>query len=390
MPQPAMPDLHHRLSAPKWLVLALLVALVPAVARADQSTERAKALFQEGTTLFNVGEFDKAIEAWQQGYKEKPDPGFLYNIGQAYRLKGDSQKAIFFYRGYLRNSPKAANKADVEAKITQLQKAQEAKTGAAAPVAPAPVAPAPVAPAPVAPAPVRPAPAPAPPPAPFPAAPTPVGPTSVAPPPVDAPPLAGSQVSASAPAGEVSVVPEAPLPPNHPVDVGVSMGFDAWATGTRPAYNVQPSFALNFTAGVALGNVYDRTSVRLGALVNTTKLEERAGKVRFTSLLAEPSLRVRMVPRRLYLSMGLGIGAVFISGIKSDSALLGDPPAGKALVPPTTITLFELRPAVGLQFHILPRLVGSVTPALSWSPPKDFFYEKIIRFELLFGLSLHA
>ena len=92
------------------LVFGVVLGLGAAPARADD-TQRAKELFQQGTTLFNLGEFDKAIDAWQQGYKEKPDPGFLYNIGQAYRLKGDAPKAIFFYRGYLRNSPKAANRA---------------------------------------------------------------------------------------------------------------------------------------------------------------------------------------------------------------------------------------------------------------------------------------
>src|SRR5262249_7498064 len=52
----------------------------------------------------------------------KPDPIFLYNIAQAYRLSGDANKALFFYKGYLRNSPKAHNRADVEQKMQALQK----------------------------------------------------------------------------------------------------------------------------------------------------------------------------------------------------------------------------------------------------------------------------
>ena len=37
-------------------------------------------------------------------------------------MPGDAQKAIFFYKGYLRNSPKAHNRVEVEQKIAALQK----------------------------------------------------------------------------------------------------------------------------------------------------------------------------------------------------------------------------------------------------------------------------
>src|SRR6266404_3293921 len=87
-----------------------------------EDPQHARELFQEGNTYFDVGQFDKAIDAWQRGYKEKADPGFLYNIAQAYRLSGDPAKAIFFYRGFLRNSPKAPNRAEIELKIQALQK----------------------------------------------------------------------------------------------------------------------------------------------------------------------------------------------------------------------------------------------------------------------------
>jgi hypothetical protein len=366
---------RHRLSAPKWLVILLLAALAPAVARADQSTERAKQLFQEGTTLFNVGEFDKAIEAWQEGYKEKPDPGFLYNIGQAYRLKGDNQKAIFFYRGYLRNSPRALNKAEVEAKIAQLQKAAEGKpvapppTPSPAPVAPTPaVAPAAPTPAPVKPAPVAPAPAP------------------VAPPPVDPPPLAGSS-SSPPPVAELPAAEPARPQPNRPLDFGLGLGFDAWTSGVR-AQKVQPSFALNLGAGYSIGDVFGKASFRLGALLSLTTLKDVPGDVKFTSLLAEPGVRVRLVQQRLYLPGALGIGALFISGMKSGSTLLTPPMAGQSYVVPSTISLFELRPAVGLQLHLTQAIVASVTPALSIAPKKDRFYQNVGRFELLFGLSI--
>src|SRR6266700_598089 len=94
---------------------------IASVARADDA-QRAKELYEEGTRYFDLGQFDKAIDAWQAGYREKADPRFLYNSAQAYRLAGDTNKAIFFYKGYLRNAPKASNRAEVEQKVQALQK----------------------------------------------------------------------------------------------------------------------------------------------------------------------------------------------------------------------------------------------------------------------------
>ena len=91
-------------------------------ARAGDDAQKARELFTQGNTYFDLGQFDKAIDAWQQGYQLKNDPGFLYNIAQAYRTMGDAQKAIFFYKRYLSNAPKAHNRAEVEQKIDALQK----------------------------------------------------------------------------------------------------------------------------------------------------------------------------------------------------------------------------------------------------------------------------
>src|SRR4051812_29388433 len=116
------------------LVVAALIAFAAAPAQA-QDAEKARQLFQQGSKYYDLGQFDKAIEAWQQGYDQKPDPGFLYNIAQAYRQKQDAAKAIFFYKGYLRNSPKAHNRAEVDQKIAALQK-QGGETGGTPPPPP--------------------------------------------------------------------------------------------------------------------------------------------------------------------------------------------------------------------------------------------------------------
>ena len=103
------------------MVAMVLVVFGATTARADDA-QKARELFTQGNTYFDIGQFEKAIDAWQNGYQLKNDPGFLYNIAQAYRTMGEAQKAIFFYKRYLSNSPKARNRAEVEQKIEALQK----------------------------------------------------------------------------------------------------------------------------------------------------------------------------------------------------------------------------------------------------------------------------
>src|SRR6185503_18995915 len=75
------------------VALSLAAVSAPRPARADDAAT-ARELFTQGNTFFDLGQFDKAIDAWQRGYQLKNDPGFLYNIAQAYRTQGDAQKAI--------------------------------------------------------------------------------------------------------------------------------------------------------------------------------------------------------------------------------------------------------------------------------------------------------
>jgi tetratricopeptide (TPR) repeat protein len=83
---------------------------------------QARQKFEAGKKAYNIGDFDNAIELWKQAYEYRDDPIFLYNVAQAYRQKGDAQKAIFFYRAYLREEPRARNRNEVEARIAELQK----------------------------------------------------------------------------------------------------------------------------------------------------------------------------------------------------------------------------------------------------------------------------
>src|SRR6478672_8124563 len=97
-------------------LLSLSLVLLPAgAARADADDDiKAKDFYQKGMARFQLEEYDGAIGLWQDGFRLKPAPEFLYNIAQAYRLSHRSEKAMAFYKKYLTMAPKAPNRAEVE------------------------------------------------------------------------------------------------------------------------------------------------------------------------------------------------------------------------------------------------------------------------------------
>jgi hypothetical protein len=62
---------------------------------------RAKTLSDEGRAAFDAGRYDEAIEKFQAAYELSPAPGLLYNLAQAYRLRGDCTAALSRYRAFL-------------------------------------------------------------------------------------------------------------------------------------------------------------------------------------------------------------------------------------------------------------------------------------------------
>ncbi len=115
-----------------FVALVTLAATVHADADADS-----KRWYKEGTKHYNLGEFDEAIKAYKEGYDAKPDPVFLFNIAQSYRLWKKPEQAIFFYKSFLRNAPEAPNHAEVERRIQELQQELD-QSGNNASTAPAP------------------------------------------------------------------------------------------------------------------------------------------------------------------------------------------------------------------------------------------------------------
>lgn len=93
----------------------------PAQPGAGEGVEGARRHYAEGTKAFNLGEFQRAITEYKAAYNAKPDPVFLYNIAQAYRLAGDLNNSLFFYRSYLRSAPETPKRREVEERIAGLE-----------------------------------------------------------------------------------------------------------------------------------------------------------------------------------------------------------------------------------------------------------------------------
>ena len=101
---------------------------------AADETSAAREHAQKGKAFMDLGKYNEAAAEYEAAYAEKQDPTLLLNLAQAYRMAGNGNKAIFFYRKYLQHVPKSPYRADIEEKIATLE-----KSGATGTVAPTPV-----------------------------------------------------------------------------------------------------------------------------------------------------------------------------------------------------------------------------------------------------------
>lgn len=105
----------------KWLVLSVIALAAFSVARADNSSD-AKAMFDRATVQFRLGQFHDAAMTYQKVYELHHDPDLLYNCAQSFRLAGEREKALLFYKNYLAAKPDAENRDEVRMRIEALGK----------------------------------------------------------------------------------------------------------------------------------------------------------------------------------------------------------------------------------------------------------------------------
>ena len=99
----------------------ILVTVATAFTAAAEDKEAAKKAFSEAQRYYNLNQYADALEAFKRAYWNYEDPVFLYNIAQCHRLLKHKAEAIDFYRSYLRTSPNARNRVEVQRIIVELE-----------------------------------------------------------------------------------------------------------------------------------------------------------------------------------------------------------------------------------------------------------------------------
>ncbi len=101
------------------LPTALCVLTLAAAAGRAPSPDEQKA-FADGLRLYEAGDARGAESAWKAGYAAGRDPAFLIRMGEAQEKAGAPKEALQSYERYLRESPDAADRADIDARVRRL------------------------------------------------------------------------------------------------------------------------------------------------------------------------------------------------------------------------------------------------------------------------------
>ncbi len=100
--------------------LLALAAMSPGAAHA-QDRNRARSLYNEAQALFESGQYAQAEASFRAAYQAMPNPVVLRAIAAAQEQQGNIPGAIETFERYLAESPNASDRAEVEARLTQLR-----------------------------------------------------------------------------------------------------------------------------------------------------------------------------------------------------------------------------------------------------------------------------
>ncbi len=185
-------------------LVALTLVFFAVTAHADDRRELAKRNVDAGLAAQAAGKYDDAIALYKQAYDVVPHPEILFDLAQAYRLKGELETALEYYMKYLAAEPNGRVSKDAARWAGELEKQVAAKKAAAQQAKP-----------------VEPPPPPAPPPP----------PQAPAPPPshVEQPPAVAS--TSAPPARRMRLAPWL-FTGAAIVTAGAALGFDLWGNAT--------------------------------------------------------------------------------------------------------------------------------------------------------------
>jgi tetratricopeptide (TPR) repeat protein len=359
-----------------------VVSVAPAVAHGQATPEqkkKAKEHYEKGTTHYNLGRFDEAIDEFTKAFELYPEPVFLYNIAQSYRMKENWERAKFFYKRYLSLAPDAKNRPDVESRIAEMDTELQKPKSGGTPVNPTP-------PGPTNPTPINPV--------------TPTGPTTTPTPtgPTTTPPTGtdvaqngggGTDVGTGSAVPGVSQTVLGEFHRDKPLRLAINVGPAFVGLGGGPNVPAQVAFDVNagyaFTrgklglgAGMVVGYTpipYDPDPMVPGGKAGTAGLANWA-------VLGQAAYALGT---KIDLRAELGIGVTWFTGLAEANPFTSDAQASDGPVP-----MFAFRAGLGVDWHV----GGGFTLALSpvvfsrSSGPKniDDKINKVQQIDVLFGV----
>jgi tetratricopeptide (TPR) repeat protein len=98
----------------------------PPQAAAQDPKAQARKLFDAATEHYKVGRFTEALAGYEQAYALFKAPALLFNLAQCHFQLQNWDRAAFFFEGYLREQPDAANRALVEDLIREAREREAA------------------------------------------------------------------------------------------------------------------------------------------------------------------------------------------------------------------------------------------------------------------------
>jgi len=325
--------------------ISIAILLVPVLAWAQPRS--ADEWYKEGENQYNLGNFDKAVDAFKQGFSLEPNESkkaaYLFNVAQSYRQAKDCKNAVFFYKRFLALKENDTVKPlsektrrDVEDRIHELEdcaKQQEAIREK---------------------------------PPDHNLKPDENGEKEATDPKADKVTPKVATHEKETPEDDDTNVTKTATPPPHVISARLIGGGAKISTGGDLSVPVQPSGAL--LAGYPLA-INEKLTLDLGGAFTFTPVPFKDmamadQSAQLIGLLADVGATYEVIPK-LGLRGDLGIGALLFSGA-SESPFTGFAKTTGAL------TMFHLRVGVSGDYAITPNLIATLAPfAFSYSPPKE-------------------
>lgn len=340
--------------------LACALLLVPALVAAQPKS--AEEWFNEGSTQYNLGNFDAAIEAFKQGFAAEPverkKAAYLFNIAQSYRQKKDCSQAQFFYKRFLALKDQdtvkplsAQERKDVDDRIRELEACAREQEAIRNRPPDSTIKPDDT-----------------------PAETTPPNPTNTAEAPAEGEEEEEADPEESIGArieGQPRLLSARFAAGGSKVTMGdleVPLQATFGLTGGYP-------LPLNDKTTLEVGIGLRFTSVKWDAMATTGK----TGTASLTAVLANSAVTYEVAPK-MAVRGDLGLGMLFFGGASDSPFTGGNATEGGALA------MFHVRAGAAFDYAVTPNIVATVPLALSFSPKKEGLAANVMSFDFMVGV----